>query len=225
MHIAAIDRIDVPKSWSGLPLTLTQTSSRLSAVTLVSVSSLSIAALIMPLAVMSLHATSNPRALAAIVERPVSATVLALGLALAITLLAIPLAAGLSRMRRSRAVRLGGDRITVDDRSLFGGRRHWEAPLSQFTGVTHHIRATLSGPRHEIILVHPDHRKDVLLNLSARAPEHGADQFASLLRLDVIHAGVLYGRRPGRRSAQILPGPVSKTAPASIDRIKRPIAA
>ena len=194
MRIAAIDRIEAPGQCAGLPLNLKQHSAMLPACALVLVSGLSIVALMLPVVLIAMHSLTDARLAAVVIERPVISAGLLAGLLLAVGLMLLPFRAGLLRMRQCRDVRLAHDTIMVEDHSLFGLSR-WHAPISQFAGVTHHIRATLSGPRHEIILVHRDRGKDVLLNLSARSPEQGAEQFARWLGLDVIHASVLYGRR------------------------------
>ena len=194
MKISAIDRIESPTDLATMPMTIRQRSAALPACALILVSTLSIGALLLPVTMIAVQGATDPRSAAAIMDRPATAGLLLAGLLVAVGLLAIPLRAGLTRLGHRAAVQLVRDRVAVEDRSLIGGRR-WEASLREFTGVTHHIRATLSGPRHEIILVHPDRNKDILLNLSARPPQHGAEQFASLLDLDVIHASVLYGRR------------------------------
>ena len=74
----------------------------------------------------------------------------------------------------------------------------------------------MSGARHEIILVHPDHRKHVLLSLGFRVPEYGAEQFARLLGVNVIPASVLYGRRAA---------PANPATPAEASLVLQPKAA
>jgi hypothetical protein len=101
-------------------------------------------------------------------------------------------------------VRLSADWVTVETAGL-GVSHRWQAPVAQFAGVTHHIRATLSGARHEIILVHPSRDKDVLLAISARPPAQGVDHYAGLLGIGVVPASVLYGRRAIRPAAATLP--------------------
>jgi hypothetical protein len=111
---------------------------------------------------------------------------------------------------RSGLLRLGGDAVvhmadglvTVERRGLLGPTR-WSAPLSQFCGVTHHIRATLSGPRHEIILIHPEPARDVLLHISSRHPSEGADHYARLLGLPEMAPRELYTSH--RRAPQVAP--------------------
>ena len=194
MKISAIDRVETPTDFSISPVTIKQTSATLPACVQILVTALAITGLMVPAVLIAVQGATDPRSAAAFLDRPFSAVMLAVGLLLAVSLCAVPLRAALLRLNQRGVVSLVRDRIRVEDRGLIG-RRRWEATLGEFTGVTHHIRATLSGARHEIILVHSDRSKDVLLNLSARAPEQGAEQFARLLGLNVVHASVLYSRR------------------------------
>jgi hypothetical protein len=77
--------------------------------------------------------------------------------------------------------------------------RAWTAPLSEFAGVAHHIRSTLSGLRHELVLVHRVRGKSVLLLQTANAvPQATLERAAALLALPQVSAGELY--RLGVRS-------------------------
>ena len=194
MRIAAIDRIETSQPAGQLPHEFHLSSKPLSAWTLITISLLAIAALLMPVGMIAVEAMEHPEALSVISKNPWSAVLLATGLCVALVLLAFPLRAGLSRLSGRRTVRLGDGIVSVEDVRVLGTRR-WSAPVQEFCGVTHHIRATLSGPRHEIILVHPDRSKDVLLQLASRAPQPGADHYAAMLGVPEIHAKELYGRR------------------------------
>ena len=76
-------------------------------------------------------------------------------------------------------------------------------PLASFAGVAHHVRASLSGTRHELILVHPDREKSVLLSLAAKVAQAEVDRVAALLGHKEISPGVLY-RFTGADSAHSL---------------------
>lgn len=194
MRIAAIDRIEVSVTTQGIPVEFQQHPAKLKAAALIALSTAAIATMLAPPTLIAIDLVNSPHALAALIERPMSTVLLAVGVMVCLALLYFPLRAGLSRLGSGSNVRLEHGMVTVDDFGLTGSRR-WSLPFNQFCGVSHHIRATLSGPRHEIILVHPDRSKDVLLQLGNRAPEPGADHFARLLGLPEVHAKELYGRR------------------------------
>lgn len=194
MRISAVNRIDVTAANDDLPDVVRQSATPTQAIFLVALSAGAMAVLLLPLVLIAAHAADNPHALDLMIERPGSMLLLSAGLAITLALSLFLLRAGLARFSRRRTVRFTRGMVAVEDTNLLGKRR-WQAPLSQFSGVTHHIRATLSGSRHEIILMHPDRSKDLLLHLDTRAPQQGADHYARLLGLNEVHAKALYERR------------------------------
>jgi hypothetical protein len=58
--------------------------------------------------------------------------------------------------------------------------------------VAHHIRASLSGARHEIVLVHADRRRSVLLHFADRVLESELAAVARRLELPVVPARWIY---------------------------------
>lgn len=194
MRVAAIDHLAGEITDLSKPVVITQAAAPLLACTQLTLSGLALAGITAPLYLLAAHAATAPAGLATFAERSGSMTVLLSGLALATGLLTVPLRAGLARLARSAAITLSRDRVDVVERGPLGTCR-WGAPTASFIGVTHHLRATVSGPRHEIILVHPEPGKDVLLALSSRPPADGPDHYARLLGLQVIAPRELYGRR------------------------------
>jgi hypothetical protein len=76
-----------------------------------------------------------------------------------------------------------------------GGYFHnwtWSAPLASYTGVAHHVRASLSGARHELILVHPVWEKSILLSVAPRTSQSEVERVASLLGHKEIPPAELY---------------------------------
>ncbi len=193
MRIAAIDRVITSGKDGHLPVELRQSSARLIALTLLVLSATAIVALLTPAAMIVIGVADNPQTLSKVFAHPGSAALLMFGILVGLMLLAVPLRAGLARLRGQRVVVLTEDSVDVEDQGLFR-RSSWTASPAQFCGVTHHIRATLSGARHEIILIHPDSDKDVLLSLTPSAPAMGAHEYARLLGLKEVHAKQLYAR-------------------------------
>jgi hypothetical protein len=54
------------------------------------------------------------------------------------------------------------------------------------------VRASLSGTRHELILVHPEREKSVLLSLAAKMAQTEVDRVATLVCHKEIPASALY---------------------------------
>lgn len=65
--------------------------------------------------------------------------------------------------------------------------------------VAHHVRTSLSGTRHELILVHPEQEKSILLCVAPRTSQSEVDCVAALIGHKPIPPGELYrfnGLRP-----------------------------
>lgn len=161
---------------------------------MVGLSMAAMAGLLLPVLLIGLDATSNPQVVQSLIEHPGSAVLLSGGIMVGLGLLTFPLRAGLARLGSSGRVQMADGMVDVERKAVLGTER-WSERLSAFCGVTHHIRATLSGPRHEIILVHPEPNRDVLLHLSSRHPQEGADHYARLLGLAELQPRELYSRR------------------------------
>jgi hypothetical protein len=194
MHIAAVSRVDMTVDPVRASAEFRMSTNKLHASILVTLVLAAMIGLLLPLAMIAFGAASNPQVLNSIAEHPGSAALLLTGVAIAFALLLVPLRAGLARLGGNTRVEMADGVVTVERQGLIGTER-WHAPLAEFCGVTHHIRATLSGPRHEIVLLHTEPGKDVLLHLASRHPQEDADHFARLLGLAELQPRELYNRR------------------------------
>lgn len=188
MNIAAIDRVETSSN-PDAGVELAQFSSRTSALFLLGLALPVTVALLTPFALIG----TNPEAVATLIERPGSAAMLGVGLIVAALALVYCLRAGCERLSGRRLVSIRAGRIIVEERNLFGVRR-WTQPIASYAGVAHHIRASLSGTRHEIVLVHAKPGHDVLLSVAPRAPVTSATEVARQLGLPEIEAKQIYKR-------------------------------
>lgn len=194
MRIAAISRIEPLPVFETLPIAFRQRPSRLSAVGLLLVCAPVLALLLLPFGLLAALAAEHPEALSTMVERPATAIQLALGFLVAIALATWPLRTLFNHIRSGRDVRIDASGVSVCEHGLFGSSQ-WSAPLESFRGVAAHLRASLSGTRHEIILVHPAPEKCILLHFADRPAQIRTDQIAALLGLPEIPIGEYYSRR------------------------------
>ncbi len=193
MRIAAVSSVDMSIDQTHASADFTMKSSKLQAVMLIAVGLGGLICLFAPLALIALDALANPQVIHSLSQNLGSAILVTCGVALASALLSYPLRAGLTRLAADAKVRMADGMVQFEGNGLTG-QESWRAPLAQFCGVTHHIRATLSGPRHEIILVHPDPSKDILLHLAPRHPKEDAVHYADLLGLGQLQPRTLYDR-------------------------------
>lgn len=135
----------------------------------------------------------------AFVHKPLAAAMLTVGLLAWAALFLVPAKRILQRFGNQRRVTVTAERVTVGDQALFGSAC-WSVPLADFRGIAHHVRATLSGVRHELILVHPVRGRSVLLHSADAVAQATIDRATALFRLPQIPARELY--RVTQSSAQ-----------------------
>ena len=115
-----------------------------------------------------------------------------------------PIASAFSKLGRRQTVIIHSDLVRVWERAAFS-QSAWSAPLHTYRGLAHHVRATLSGTRHELILVHPDPARSILLRLSPAIGQREIDELTQLLGCREIAPRVFYRKehmpRRGVRSA------------------------
>ena len=125
--------------------------------------------------------------------RPLAAVQIAAGLAFWLVLLGFPIYRLLDTLTRRRSIEISDGRVTVIDRA-FRTDTSWSAPLGEFLGVAPFLRASLSGVRHELILVHPDRERSVTVALAPRLMQSEVAHIAALLGLAELPPQAL---RPG----------------------------
>lgn len=149
----------------------------------------------------ALAAVTEPTSLSVLVERPLATAQIAAGIALWAALLLIPASRALSRACVRREVVIADGAVEIVRRTPFTTRRR-SVPLTEYQGVAHHVRSSLSGLAHEIVLVHPQSSATVTLLTAERVTQAMLDEAKSLLGLPEIPARAIYERTPARRSAQ-----------------------
>ena len=84
--------------------------------------------------------------------------------------------------------------------------QEWRLPICEYRGIAHRVRTSVSGLRHELMLVHPEPQKCVLLHTADELPQPTVDRAATLLRLPEIPAIELYGpkRTQGSRPTAVI---------------------
>ena len=107
----------------------------------------------------------------------------------------LPLKAVLWRVSRSRQVMIAADRVTVRETGLTGSTT-WQAPITEFRGIAHNIRSSLSGTRHELILVHPQALRSVLLHFADQLPQSVIDCYSQLLGVPEVTSRELHRLDP-----------------------------
>ena len=189
MRFAAYDRVSPADPLSAFPIILEQRNARLPAATLlVLLAALLILAAIPVGLILSLAG-------GALWERPVAGIQGAVGLAIWFALFTFPAVDLVRRLTSSRSVKIELGRVTVTEQRLLGSAT-WTAPISAFDGLAHHIRTSVSGTRHELILAHSDRSRCVLIAIADRFAKPEVDRAAAMLGVREIPARDLYSTRP-----------------------------
>ncbi|MDX2156926.1 MAG: hypothetical protein SFW09_10495 [Hyphomicrobiaceae bacterium] len=192
------DRVTPSPGFSSLPLRLDQRSSRGSALSRLLLFLPAALALSVPLTIVAARAIAEPQTLALLAERPVASLQIALGVLLWLSLFVLPARLALVRLWASRQVEIAEGAVHVVDRVGLEPRA-WSAPIASYLGLAHHIRASLSGVTHEIVLVHPDARRDVTLMVADKVTQRTLDEAKALLGLPEVSPRTMY-ERPSTRS-------------------------
>ena len=168
-----------------LPLSLEQSASRTSPILMIGVLAPVAIALLLPFAVLAEHLAADPAVREIVAERPQSAVLLVMALAFCGTLFGWPLARFIVSVGRTRSIVIGKATVDVTERGVFG-TSSWSEPLAAYGGISHHVRSSLSGLRHELMLVHRDSSRSVLLAVAPRIAQQDIDAMANLLNLAEI---------------------------------------
>jgi hypothetical protein len=194
MPHAVLEIVGSNQKFEALPLQVTQRVATASAVARLALLVPAILLVMIPVGSLSFSTT----ALAQFAEHPADAALASLGVGLFVALFGLPLSRAVRALVSRRSVRIEAGFITVEDRGLLG-TRSWTLPLSAYQGVAHIVRTSLSGARHELVLVHPHRGRRVLLCASDRLSDADLDQASRLLSLPLVPANDLY-RWPAPRT-------------------------
>ena len=148
------------------------------------------------LAGVAIAAVGEPAMLAAVTGRPMAALQIAAGLVLWATLFVLPASRAVATLWRRREVSISNGVIEISDRRLMGMQTRLVV-LSSYTGIAHHIRASLSGLTHELVLVHADPDLTVTVSSAERITQGTLDAAKALLRLPEVPPRAIYERLTG----------------------------
>jgi len=197
MRPQSVERVEISGPAYTFPLQAHQSAARAPNALHLSLMSLLACGIVLPQVAIAGFAVVSPELRHVIAEQPMIALQLALALVFWIALFAWPLRALFARLTSRRDVEITPETVAVSDDLAFGSSA-WSAPLASYRGVAHHIRSSLSGNRHELVLVHADPRRSVLLMISDHISEADVARMTNLLRLPQVPAAELYGARASR---------------------------
>jgi hypothetical protein len=190
MRVAIFDRVEPPVP-SELPLRLVETCSRRAAAAMLLFAVPAVLTVGFASLLLVLHALLAPAVRATVAQHPLLGLEVLVAFAFWAYLLGVPLKRLVERLGATRAVDIDGASVLVFESGHFRAWS-WSAPLGSYAGVAHHVRASVSGTRHELILVHPEREKSVLLSLADKMPQSEVDRVARLLGHKIIPPSEIY---------------------------------
>lgn len=148
------------------------------------------------------YAASSPETRAVIFQHPMIAVELALAAAFWGLLVIWPLCRIMSAVCSVRIAEISGKSVQVVDRTPFSNV-HWSLPIWAYDGIAHHARTSLSGVRHELVLVHGDRRRNIVLAAAQTIGHAELREYCRLLDLPEVPPSRIYGfgrPRPGNEN-------------------------
>jgi hypothetical protein len=152
--------------------------------------------LLVPFSLLAARAAEDPASFIATIRQPAIALQLGLALVVAVAFVAVPLRKLVRRSLQPRRIVISGGHVVASHDSA--GTPAWSEPLTAYRGVAHHIRTSLSGAQHEIVLVHPDASKSIVLQSADRIAQPQVDAMACLLNVAEVPARAIYQTRRSR---------------------------
>jgi len=134
---------------------------------------------VLPQLALAGFAITSPATRSVLIEHPMIAVELAVAAGFWAFLVLWPLRSIVLTVFRERSIEIADGAIRVVDRNPFS-TTGWHLPLAAYDGLAHHVRSSLSGIRHEAVLVHS--RRDRTVTLAA-APVIGKREITELCRL------------------------------------------
>jgi hypothetical protein len=207
MTYTSFDRVAPVEALDRLPIRLDQSTSHSSILLWLVLLVPAFAAIAIPLMLVAAHAVAEPATLTMLSEHPVTTIQIGVGVALWCALFVRPLQRVLTRAGLARVIEMTPATVQVTDSGLLRSQS-WSEPLAAFHGIAHHVRASLSGVRHELVLVHPDPRRHVLLVAAPAMTQTAILRVSALLGLPEVPARELYVPDTTRATASPSEAPV-----------------
>lgn len=173
---------------AALPTTLEQTPSRAAPFLLIALAMPAAVLSLVPFAMIAIHATHDASLFA---ERPASSAAIGIALLAWIIVFGWPIWVRATRSSSSRCVEISHDQISVRDHGMLRANS-WREPIAGYNGLAHRVRSSLSGTRHELILVHPNPDRSVLVRVAPFIGEAEVAATAALLGCPEIAPRVIY---------------------------------
>ena len=167
MHGTAAQSLSVApfssvSSSPALPLSFEQAPEGSGRFVLLGLAAAALTLFMLPFGLVAAQLASDPSARAILAQHPLLGAQLSLGFVVLVVLFGWPLAHLSRRALVRRRITIEGGHVHATGLGRFGGRP-WSEPLSAYRGIAPRIRSSLSGVRHELVLLHSRPERCVVL--------------------------------------------------------------
>jgi len=137
------------------------------------------ALIVVPQIGLAVYALASPELRAVLAANPIAAIELAVAFVFWAGLVCWPLRNIILAMASDRIIDIRNGDVMVVDRTPFSSRG-WRMPLATYSGVSVQLRTSLSSVMRDVVLVHPEARRSVVL---ATAEQVGKGEILELCRI------------------------------------------
>jgi hypothetical protein len=199
MHFSAVSKLTAEQGQREGSLAISQQSCRLSALTQAALLTLSLAVVLTPFAILAVEAILQPEARGRLMASPAITVIVLSGAGTWLAIFGIPAWRATRCLRWNVEIDIQDGTAKVRHTTLFGTRT-WKCPLGEFEGLSHNIRTRLTGTRHELILVHPDRERSLLIHMADTISYKETEALAARLGLSQRPSGALihHENKPAR---------------------------
>ena len=186
-----------------LPLRLEQRPSKTSALMLLGLLLPVAGSVLVPFGMI---AVAGPNLLAMALENPLAMAQLCVGALMWIVLFVVPVGLFAHRHGTTRTVEVTTSNVTVTEASALGSQTRTR-PLAQYDGLVHVVRTSVSGLRHELLLVDFATRTRTVIHVADRIGRETVEDTSRLLGMpeiaarDAIDLALVRGRAPALQAA------------------------
>lgn len=91
----------------------------------------------------------------------------------------------LTPVTHNRQINIADQCVSVDER-VSRAERQWREPLTNFSGVRHHVTCSSSGTRHLLVLVHPNAERSIIIASEQHLTQTDITRQAAALNVPVL---------------------------------------
>jgi hypothetical protein len=179
------DPIEISGTSYQLPLTIKQSEPKLARLPGLLLMSTLAALIVVPQIGLGIYALASPDLRAALADHPVAAVELAVAFAFWAGLVCWPLRNIIVALTTDRLIDIRDGYVTVVDKTPFS-THGWRMPLATYDGVALYLRTSLSGVRREVVLVHPNSARSLILATAESIGEREILELCHVLGLPLL---------------------------------------